>query len=161
MYCMYTVCIPHVYHMYTAYTVCVLHILHVYCRCTACVLHVYCTVSSGSQLWSVDEGVVHMTWNFYNVLVMPDFTDDGIPELLLSHGGDPRYKAKVHCHFHFVPHQLLDLLCHHYNLTGPGIYSRMRVANLRIIAKLFAHLFQSTETSITNIYHTKSTQKFD
>ena len=114
-----------------------------------------CTVlwSSGSLLWSVDEGVVHRMWNFYNVLVMPDFTGDGVPEVLLSHGGDPSFKAKVHGHFHFIPHELLDLLCHHYSLTGPGIYSRMRAVNLMITSKLFAHLSQYTEISI------KSTQK--
>ena len=34
-------------------------------------------------------------WNFYNVLVMSDFTQDGVPEVLLSQGGDPSFDAEV------------------------------------------------------------------
>ncbi|KAI0222414.1 hypothetical protein LSAT2_026355 [Lamellibrachia satsuma] len=48
---------------------------------------------NGTILWSIDDGVIHRTWNFYNVLIMPDFTQDGVPEILLSHGGDPRFHA--------------------------------------------------------------------
>ncbi|KAI0209988.1 hypothetical protein LSAT2_005289, partial [Lamellibrachia satsuma] len=50
---------------------------------------------NGTILWSIDDGVIHRTWNFYNVLIMPDFTQDGVPEILLSHGGDPRFHANV------------------------------------------------------------------
>ena len=47
------------------------------------------------MLWHVDQSVVHQSWNFYNVLVMSDFTQDGVPEVLLSQGGDPKFDAKV------------------------------------------------------------------
>ena len=47
------------------------------------------------MLWQVEQKVVHQTWNFYNVLVMSDFTQDGVPEVLLSQGGDPKFDAEV------------------------------------------------------------------
>ncbi|KAK2179236.1 hypothetical protein NP493_504g03043 [Ridgeia piscesae] len=50
----------------------------------------------GKVLWHVDHSVVHQSWNFYNVLVMPDFTGDGVPEVLLPHGGEPKFKASQH-----------------------------------------------------------------
>ncbi|KAI0227420.1 hypothetical protein LSAT2_022100 [Lamellibrachia satsuma] len=53
----------------------------------------------GKVLWQVDQSVVHQTWNFYNVLVMSDFTQDGVPEVLLSQGGDPKFDAKQHKRF--------------------------------------------------------------
>ena len=54
---------------------------------------ILCT--TGKVLWHVDHSVVHQSWNFYNVLVMPDFTGDGVPEVLLPHGGEPKFKASV------------------------------------------------------------------
>ncbi|KAI0219155.1 hypothetical protein LSAT2_029236 [Lamellibrachia satsuma] len=48
----------------------------------------------GKVLWQVDQSVVHQTWNVYNVLVMSDFTQDGVPEVLLSQGGDPKFDAE-------------------------------------------------------------------
>ncbi|KAI0211987.1 hypothetical protein LSAT2_003139 [Lamellibrachia satsuma] len=53
----------------------------------------------GKVLWQVDQSVVHQSWNFYNVLVMSDFTQDGVPEVLLSHGGDPKFDAEQHKRF--------------------------------------------------------------
>ncbi|KAI0227422.1 hypothetical protein LSAT2_022102 [Lamellibrachia satsuma] len=50
----------------------------------------------GKVLWQVDQRVVHQSWNFYNVLVMSDFTQDGVPEVLLSQGGDPTFDAEQH-----------------------------------------------------------------
>jgi len=34
-------------------------------------------------------------WSSFNVLVLPDFTDDGIPELLTAHSSDPRFPPEV------------------------------------------------------------------
>ena len=50
---------------------------------------------SGKVLWQVDKTVVQQRWNFYNALILPDLTEDGVPEVVLSHGGDPKYRAKV------------------------------------------------------------------
>ena len=66
--------------------------MHRYIECAAVV---YSVCAAGTILWSIDDGVIHRTWNFYNVLIMPDFTQDGVPEILLSHGGDPRFRANV------------------------------------------------------------------
>ncbi|KAI0236790.1 hypothetical protein LSAT2_012668 [Lamellibrachia satsuma] len=53
----------------------------------------------GKVLWQVDQSVVHQSWNFYNVLVMSDFTQDGVPDILLSQGGDPNFEAEQHKRF--------------------------------------------------------------
>ena len=64
----------------------------------------YIECSSGAVLWNIDPNVVHPTWNFYNSLVMPDLTQDGVPEVLFSHGGDPRFEASVRHSFTFWSH---------------------------------------------------------
>ena len=39
--------------------------------------------------------MTHYAWSFYNPLVMPDLTEDGVPEVLFAHGGDGQFLAKV------------------------------------------------------------------
>jgi len=34
-------------------------------------------------------------WSSFNVLVLPDFTGDGVSELLTAHSSDPRFPAEV------------------------------------------------------------------
>jgi hypothetical protein len=38
------------------------------------------------------------TWNIYQVLALPDFNEDGIPEVLISNGGDPSKDPEVRFH---------------------------------------------------------------
>ena len=49
----------------------------------------------GSVLWREDLSVTGDGWNTYNVLVLPDLTNDGIPEVILPNGGDPKYEPEV------------------------------------------------------------------
>jgi len=35
------------------------------------------------------------TWSSFNVLLMPDFTGDGIRELVTAHSSDPRFPPEV------------------------------------------------------------------
>ena len=35
------------------------------------------------------------TWSSFNVLVLPDFTGDGVAELLTAHSSDPRFPPEV------------------------------------------------------------------
>ena len=46
-------------------------------------------------MWLGDEKFLQPVWNVYQALALPDFDKDGVPEVLVSHGGDPRKKAKV------------------------------------------------------------------
>ena len=50
---------------------------------------------SGSVLWGEDLEVTGDAWNTYNVVVLPDLTGDGIPEVLLPNGGDPKFDPEV------------------------------------------------------------------
>ena len=34
-------------------------------------------------------------WNTYNVLVIPDMNKDGVPDLVVAHGGDPSFPPEV------------------------------------------------------------------
>ncbi|KAK6187472.1 hypothetical protein SNE40_005492 [Patella caerulea] len=54
-------------------------------------------VKDGKILWtSKSEKHYQATWNIYHVSVLPDFTSDGIPELLVTHGGDPKADPENH-----------------------------------------------------------------
>lgn len=35
------------------------------------------------------------TWNTYQVLALPDFDQDGVPEVLVTNGGDPDKDPEV------------------------------------------------------------------
>ena len=58
----------------------------------------FCAKISGHMLWIGDEKFIKSTWNIYQVLALPDFNEDGIPELLISNGGDPSKNPKVMFH---------------------------------------------------------------
>ena len=58
----------------------------------------FCTQISGHMLWIGDENFLKKTWNIYRVLALPDFDGDGIPEVLISNGGDPSKDPKVRFH---------------------------------------------------------------
>ena len=60
-----------------------------------CIHTVVCMCITGKVFWTIDTSIVHFAWNFYNPLIMPDFTLDGVPEVLFSHGGDNQFVAKV------------------------------------------------------------------
>jgi len=34
-------------------------------------------------------------WSSFGVVLLPDFTNDGVPELLLPHSSDPRFLEEV------------------------------------------------------------------
>ena len=38
---------------------------------------------------------LHEQWNVYSILALPDFNNDGVPEILIAHGGDPAFHAEV------------------------------------------------------------------
>ncbi|ELT88975.1 hypothetical protein CAPTEDRAFT_188461 [Capitella teleta] len=46
---------------------------------------------NGTVLWNGDRNALEDTWNTYAPLLVPDFTQDGIPELVVAHGGDPNF----------------------------------------------------------------------
>ena len=49
----------------------------------------------GEVFWTGEDRVMVDKWNSYNVLILPDFTNDGVPELLLAHGGDLTFPPEV------------------------------------------------------------------
>ncbi|XP_055955218.1 uncharacterized protein LOC126810645 [Patella vulgata] len=54
-------------------------------------------VTNGDILWrSKSEKHYRPTWNIYQVSALPDFTSDGIQELLVTHGGDPKAEPEDH-----------------------------------------------------------------
>lgn len=52
---------------------------------------------SGTVLWSEDseKKYVNRGWNIYSVTVIPDMDNDGVADLIISHGGDPTVPAEV------------------------------------------------------------------
>lgn len=46
---------------------------------------------SGNVLWMSDDKVTNYTWNFLTPQVVRDFDNDGIQDIVVSHGGDRRY----------------------------------------------------------------------
>jgi len=49
----------------------------------------------GSVFWEAKSVNFMTTWSSFNVLVMPDFTGDGVPELITAHSSDPRFPPEV------------------------------------------------------------------
>jgi len=49
----------------------------------------------GSVLWEAKSEHFVATWSSFNVAVMPDFTGDGVPELITAHSSDPRFPPEV------------------------------------------------------------------
>jgi len=52
-------------------------------------------VRLGSVLWEAKSEHFVATWSSFNVVVMPDFTGDGVPELITAHSSDPRFPPEV------------------------------------------------------------------
>ncbi|XP_070199696.1 protein FAM234A-like [Littorina saxatilis] len=50
---------------------------------------------TGEVLWEGDPNVVNRGWNIYSYTGLPDFDYDGVPEIVISHGGDPTVPADV------------------------------------------------------------------
>jgi len=46
-------------------------------------------------LWEAKSEHFTTTWSSFNVLVMPDFNADGVPELVTAHSSDPRFPPEV------------------------------------------------------------------
>ena len=51
--------------------------------------------ASGDVFWIGDETAIEGAWNTFGVTILPDLDGDGIPEVLLPHGGDPKYGPNV------------------------------------------------------------------
>ncbi|XP_074648568.1 uncharacterized protein LOC141904026 isoform X2 [Tubulanus polymorphus] len=52
---------------------------------------------NGSVYWRINPQIVNMQWNVYNPLVLrQDFTEDGVPEIIIPHGGEPRLPPEEH-----------------------------------------------------------------
>ena len=47
------------------------------------------------MLWNVESKFINIDWNVYQALPLPDWDNDGIPELLVAHGGDFKYGPEV------------------------------------------------------------------
>lgn len=58
-------------------------------------LSCFIDVCTGSVFWEAKSKHFMMTWSSFNVLVIPDFTGDGIPELVTAHSSDPRFPPEV------------------------------------------------------------------
>ena len=54
---------------------------------------------SGHLYWSVeDDAVFNAGWNTYQAVMLPDWDKDGVPEVLIANGGEPRKRAEVFNH---------------------------------------------------------------
>ena len=51
--------------------------------------------TAGEVLWEGDPTAVNRGWNIYSYTGLPDFDYDGVPEIVISHGGDPTVAAEV------------------------------------------------------------------
>jgi len=49
----------------------------------------------GSVFWEAKSEHFVTTWSSFNVVVMPDFTGDGVAELVTAHSSDPRFPPEV------------------------------------------------------------------
>ena len=49
----------------------------------------------GEILWAVDSKYLNRGWNIYAPAAMPDLDDDGVPDIVIAHGGDPTVPAQV------------------------------------------------------------------
>jgi len=63
-------------------------------HCISVIFHMQ-TACLGSVLWEAKSEHFMTTWSSFNVLVMPDFNQDGVPELVTAHSSDPRFPPEV------------------------------------------------------------------
>ena len=47
----------------------------------------------GGILWAVDESAINVQWHVHHPLLLPDWNSDGIPDLLVSHGGETHHST--------------------------------------------------------------------
>lgn len=47
--------------------------------------------ADGSTLWDRDPNMAYLRYNFYFPLIVPDLDNDGVPDLINTHGGDSTY----------------------------------------------------------------------
>ncbi|KAL4241001.1 hypothetical protein ACF0H5_001780 [Mactra antiquata] len=53
--------------------------------------------STGEELWRCeDDRYLKSNWNTYTAAVLPDWDDDGVPEVLIANGGDTSYPSYEH-----------------------------------------------------------------
>ncbi|KAK3602624.1 hypothetical protein CHS0354_034208 [Potamilus streckersoni] len=50
---------------------------------------------NGEILWVTDRKHLNHGWNIYSPTVISDMDDDGVNDIVISHGGDPTIKAEV------------------------------------------------------------------
>jgi hypothetical protein len=55
----------------------------------------------GTVHWTGDSSYLDETWNTYAPLIVPDFTQDGVPELIVAHGGDPSFLPQVYINYKY------------------------------------------------------------
>ena len=67
--------------------------------------------ASGDVFWIGDETAIEGAWNTFGVTILPDLDGDGIPEVLLPHGGDPKYgpnvSEKIYFHIKVIRQSLI------------------------------------------------------
>lgn len=49
----------------------------------------------GSVFWTAESSSLVDLWSAFNVVILPDFNGDGVPEVLLPHSSDPRFPPEV------------------------------------------------------------------
>ena len=47
--------------------------------------------ADGTTIWDRDPNMAYLRYNFYFPLIVPDLDDDGVPDLINTHGGDSTY----------------------------------------------------------------------
>ncbi|XP_033726834.1 uncharacterized protein LOC117316365 [Pecten maximus] len=51
---------------------------------------------TGKTVWFGDKSLMFPMWNTFQVLALPDFDGDGVPEVLVPNGGDPEKDPEDH-----------------------------------------------------------------
>ncbi|XP_013402918.1 protein FAM234B isoform X1 [Lingula anatina] len=54
---------------------------------------------TGQALWRKNSTVFNNGWNNYNVITVPDVDGDTVPEIVVPHGGEPKFKPSEHVRF--------------------------------------------------------------
>lgn len=49
----------------------------------------------GEHLWKAERTYLKRQWNVYQVSALPDLDGDGVPEILVPHGGEPSFPPEV------------------------------------------------------------------
>ncbi len=84
-------------------------------------------------MWSVDESAINVEWHVHHPLLLPDWNNDGIPDLLVSHGGEMHHSTD-----HDVRQYSLTFLCDNH-----AVYGR-----LNTVLKVFASSKNTSNTQV-------------